>query len=115
MTVLEYVTLSNINEFYCETDTTIVLTHTHKTRKKKEIKVSENFYRTNLCYLENWEEYQCFYNFANKEIVRIGTRYDGIPVFYVRFHDEDWKKEIERIFHDDKRDYNYYIDLETTR
>ena len=115
MTVLEYVSSNNIQEFYCKTTTKLVLVHTHKSRTGKETKISELFGRENLCYLNNWNKYKSFNSFADKEIVKIEKYFTGAPVFYVNFIDLDWQKEIENIFKEDKRDYNYYIDSKISR
>ena len=115
MTVLQYVSSNNIQEFYCKTTTELVLVHTHKSRTGKETKVSKVFGRENLCWLDNWNNYKSFNSFADKEIVKIGKYFTGEPIFYVHFTDVDWRKEIKDIFKEDKRDYNYYIDLERTR
>ena len=115
MTVLQYVSSNNIKEFYCKTTTELVLVHTHKNRKGIETKVSQLFRRENLCRLNDWNKYKSFNSFADKEIVKIGKYFTGEPIFYVNFSDSDWKKEIGDIFKEDKRDYNYYIDLERTR
>ena len=47
MTVLQYVSSDNIQDFYCKTTTELVLVHTHKSRKAKETKISELFGREN--------------------------------------------------------------------
>lgn len=115
MTVLHYVTLNSIQEFYCKTTTEITLVHTHKSRTNKETKISELFWRENLCLLKDWNKHKSFDSFADKEIVRIAKGFNNMPIFYVDFKDGDWQKEINSIFIEDKRDYNYYIDLEKTR
>lgn len=115
MKVLQYVSSNNIQEFYCKTTTEVVLVHTHKSRTGKETKISELFGRENLCHLNDWNIYKSFDSFADKEIVKIEKYFTGAPIFYVNFTDFDWRKEIENIFKEDKRDYNYYIDLERTR
>ena len=115
MTVLQYVSSNNIQEFYCKTTTELVLVHTHKSRSGKETKVTELFGRENFCQLNDWNKYKSFNSFADKEIVKIGQYFTGAPIFYVNFNDLDWQKEIRNIFKEDKRDYNYYIDLERTR
>ena len=38
-----------------------------------------------------------------------------MPIIYVKFTDTDWQEEIKNIFTEDKRDFNYYIDLEMSR
>lgn len=114
MTVLQYVSSNNIQEFYCKTTTEIILVHTHKSRAGKETKISQLFWRENSCRLNNWNKYKSFDSFANKEIVKITKDFRNIPIFYVNFNDFDWQKEIKNIFEEDKRDYNYYIDLERT-
>lgn len=115
MTVLQYVSSNNIQEFYCKTTTKLILVHTHKSRTGKEAKISELFWRENLCRLNNWNEYKSFNSFADKEIVKIEKDFKGTPIFYVNFTDLDWQKEIKNIFKEDKRDYNYYIDLKISR
>jgi hypothetical protein len=115
MKVLQYVSSNNIQEFYCRTTTEIVLVHTHKSRAGKETKISEVFCRGNFCCLNDWNKYKSFDSFADKEIVKIEKYFTGTPIFYVNFTDSDWRKEIENIFEEDKRDYNYYIDLERPR
>lgn len=115
MKVLQYVSSNNIQEFYCKTTTELVLVHTHKSRKGKQTKISELFGRENLCYLNDWNKYKSFDSFADKEIVKIEKDFTGMPIFYVNFTDFDWRKEIKDIFRENKRDYNYYIDLERTR
>ena len=115
MTVLQYVSSNNIQEFYCKTTTELVLVHTHKSRTGIETKVSELFGRENFCQLNDWNKYKSFNSFADKEIVKIGKYFTGKPIFYVHFTNFDWQKEIKDIFKEDKRDYNYYIDLERTR
>jgi hypothetical protein len=115
MKVLQYVSSNNIQEFYCKTTTELVLVHTHKSRTGKEAKISELFGRENSCRLNDWNKYKSFDSFANKEIVKIEKDFTGAPIFYVNFTDFDWRKEIENIFKEDKRDYNYYIDLERPR
>lgn len=115
MTVLQYVTSNNIQEFYCRTTTELILVHTHKSRTGKETKVSQLFGRENRCQLANWNEYVSFNSFADKEIVKISKDFRNIPIFYVNFRDGDWQKEIKHIFTETKRDYDYYIDLERTR
>ena len=112
MKVLQYVSSNNIQEFYCKTTTELVLVYTHKSRKGKETKISELFWRENFCHLNDWNNYKSFDSFADKEIVKIEKYFTGVPIFYVNFTDFDWQKEIEYIFKEDKRDYNYYIDLE---
>ena len=114
MTVLQYVSSNNIQEFYCQTTTELVLVHTHKSRTGKETKISERFMRVNSCHLNDWNKYKSFESFADKEIVKIEKYFTGVPIFYVNFTDFDWRKEIENIFKEDKRDYNYYIDFERT-
>lgn len=115
MTVLQYVSSNNIQEFYCKTTTELVLAHTHKSRTGKETKVSELFGRENFCRLNDWDKYKSFSSFADKEIVKIEKYFTGAPIFYVNFKNCDWQKEVKDIFKEDKRDYNYYIDLEKTR
>ena len=115
MRVLDYVSQNEIQEFYCKTSTEIILTHTHKSRTNKETKISEIFGRENLCWLKDWNKYKSFHSFANKEIVKIEKNFRGIPIFYVKFSNTDWQKEIKGIFTESKKDFNYYIDLERTR
>ena len=115
MTVLQHVSLNNIQEFYCKSTTELILVHTHKNRTGKETKISELFGRENLCRLDNWNKYKSFSSFANKEIVKIDKDFRNIPIFYVNFKYGDWQEEIKNIFTEDKRNYNYYIDLERTR
>ena len=115
MTILQYVSSNNIQEFCCKTTTELILVHTHKSRAGKEAKISELFCRENFCRLYDWNKYKSFDSFADKEIVKIEKYFTGAPIFYVNFTDFDWRKEIEDIFKDDKRNYNYYIDLERPR
>ena len=119
MKVFQYVSSNNIQEFYCKTTTEVVLVHTHKSRTGKETKISKPFWRENFCYLNNWNKYKSkdftFDSFADKEIVKIEKDFTGMPIFYVNFTDFGWRKEIEDIFREDKRNYNYYIDSERTR
>lgn len=115
MTVLEYVFQNEIQDFYCITSTKIVLTHTHRSRKGKETKISNLFGRENLCHLKDWNKYKSFDSFANKEIEKIEKDYRNMPIIYVKFTDTDWQEEIKNIFTEDKRDFNYYIDLEMSR
>ena len=112
MTVLDYVVQNEIQEFYCKTISKIKLVHTHRSRTGKETKESRLFGRENLCYLKDWNKYKSFYSFADKEIVKIEKDFRGIPILYVRFSNTDWQKEIEEIFTENKRDFNYYIDSE---
>ena len=112
MTVLDYAFQNDIQEFYCKTTTKVILVHTHKSRTGNETKISEKFGRKNLCHLKDWDKYKSFYSFADKEIVKIETNFRGIPIFYVAFSNVDWQKEIKEIFVEDKRDFDYYIDLE---
>ena len=95
MTVLDYVMQNEIQEFYCKTITEIILVHTHKSRAGRETKV-----------------YVSFKSFADKEIVKIEKDFRNIPIFYVKFNDTDWQKEIKNIFIEDKRDFSYYIKSE---
>jgi hypothetical protein len=115
MKVLQYVSSNNTQEFYCKTTTELVLVHTHKSRKGKETKISKLFGRENYYHLNDCNTYKSFNSFADKEIVKIEKDFTGMPIFYVNFTDFDWRKEIEDIFREDKRNYNYYIDLERTR
>ena len=112
MTVLEYVSQNEIQDFYCITSTKIVLIHTHRSRKGKETKISELFGRRNLCHLKDWNKYQSFNSFANKEIEKIEKDYRNIPIIYVKFTNSDWQEEIKNIFTENKRNFNYYIDSE---
>lgn len=112
MTVLDYVMQNEIQEFYCKTITEIILVHTHKSRAGRETKVSESFRRLNLCYLKDWNSYVSFKSFADKEIVKIEKDFRNIPIFYVKFNDTDWQKEIKNIFVENKRDFSYYIKSE---
>lgn len=112
MTVLDYVKQNEIQEFYCKTITEIILVHTHKSRSGRETKVSESFRRLNLCHLKDWNSYASFKSFADKEIVKIEKDFRNIPIFYVKFNDTDWQKEIKNIFIEDKRDFSYYIKSE---
>lgn len=114
MTVLTYVFQNEIQKFYCKTTTEVILVHTHRSRTNRETKISELFRRENLCWLKDWNKYKSFYSFADKEIVKFEKYFDGTPIFYVKFTDADWQKEIKEIFTEDKRDFNYYIDLERT-
>lgn len=109
MTVLDYVSQNDIQEFYCKTITKIVLVHTHRSRFGIETKVSELFWRKNLCQLKDWNKYKSFYSFADKEIVKIEKDFRGMPIFYVKFSNIDWQKEIKEIFTEDKRNFNYHI------
>lgn len=111
MKVLDYVIQNEIQHFYCKTATEIILIHTHKSRAGNQTKISEVFGRENLCHLENWNEYYSFKSFADKEIVKIENHFTSTPIFYVNFTNTDWQKEIKNLFKENKRDYNYYIDL----
>lgn len=115
MTVLDYVLQNEIQEFYCKTTTEVILIHTHRSRTNKETKISEVFGRENLCRLKDWNEYKSFHSFANKEIVKIDKDFRGMPIFYVKFSNTDWQKEIKKIFTESKKNFNYYIDSERTR
>ena len=97
MTVLDYVLQNEIQEFYCKTSTEIILIHTHRSRTNKETKISEVFGRENLCRLKDWNKYKSFHSFANKEIVKIDKDFRGMLIFYVRFSNTDWQKEIKDI------------------
>lgn len=114
MTVLDYVLKNEIQEFYCKTITEIILVHTHKSRTGVETKVSEPFRRLNLCHLKDWNSYGSFKSFADKEIVKFEKDFRNIPIFYVRFSETDWQKEIKNIFTENKRNFNYYIESEYT-
>ena len=64
MTILQYVLLNNIQDFYCKTTTELVLIHTHKSRTGIETKVSELFGRENFCQLNDWDKYKSFNIFS---------------------------------------------------
>ena len=115
MTVLEYVFQNEIQDFYCITSDKIIITHTHRSINDKETKISKLFGRENLCHLKDWNKYKSFDSFANKEIVKIEKDYKNMPIIYVKFTNTDWQEEIKNIFIEDKRDFNYYIDLEMSR
>lgn len=109
MKVLDYVSQNDIQKFYCQTITKVILVHTHRSRTGKETEVSELFWRKNLCQLKDWNTYKSFFSFADKEIVAIGKDFMGTPVFYVNFNNIEWQKEIKSIFTENKRDFNYHI------
>ena len=103
MTVLDYVNISNFEDFSCNSDTAICIEYVKHYKYRGEWRKSKPktvvHSATNLCHKNMWREYQSFNRFANKELMWVDDNTDR-KYLYCHWSVEDLMNEWKELMGD---------------
>ena len=103
MTVLEFIKLTGLKDFYCESDIEIGIHYQSYYKRHGEMipKKKTDYVRhsaINLCHADVWEEYKSYNRFANREIVKIRDK-----TIYTKWTVDELKEEFIKLSGGDER------------